>query len=446
MRAILVLAAASASATLAVAQGPPVPIGSQFQVNTYIQSDQIATGVAVAGDISNFVVVWASDGSSGGDTSSYSIQGQLFDSDSVPIGSQFQVNSYTTSTQIGSHVAADNDGDFVVVWDSLGADNGDSSYRSVQGQRYDDGASPQGSQFRINTYTSLNQSDPEVAVDFDGDFVVAWKSDGSSGTDDSFNSIQAQRFDSGGTAQGSEFQVNSYTTGFQNLPSVAMNADGAFIVAWDSSSQSDPDLSIQAQRFASNGTTVGSQFQVSTYTTSFQTRPAVALASTGEFAVAWDSNGSSGNDTSGYSIHARLYDANGNALGPAFEVNNYTTGNQRAPRIAMDGDGDFIVAWQSEGSGGGDNSATSIQARHFSAGGVPQGEQIQVNSYTTDGQITPRVSAEIGGAFVVVWTSYGSGGTDSQFYSVQAQRFNVSLIFADGFERGDASRWSDIQP
>ncbi len=35
---------------------------------------------------------------------------------------------------------------------------------------------------------------------------------------------------------GSEFQVNSYTTNFQRLASMAMDSDGDFVVAWESKS------------------------------------------------------------------------------------------------------------------------------------------------------------------------------------------------------------------
>src|SRR5687767_9530204 len=33
---------------------------------------------------------------------------------------------------------------------------------------------------------------------------------------------------------GSQFQVNTYTTNWQNLPAVAMDGDGDFVVAWNS--------------------------------------------------------------------------------------------------------------------------------------------------------------------------------------------------------------------
>ena len=59
-------------------------------------------------------------------------------------------------------------------------------------------------------------SHPSVAADADGDFVVVWTSDGSFGTDTSYCSIQGQRYASDGSAQGAQFQVNTYTTSDQD--------------------------------------------------------------------------------------------------------------------------------------------------------------------------------------------------------------------------------------
>ncbi len=53
-----------------------------------------------------------------------------------PVGSEFQVNHYTTSYPLAPSVAVDADRDFVVVWSSYGSAGSDSSFASFQGQRY----------------------------------------------------------------------------------------------------------------------------------------------------------------------------------------------------------------------------------------------------------------------------------------------------------------------
>src|SRR4030095_6061477 len=80
------------------ALGQLVPLGPEFQANTYTTSSQIQPAVGSDG-LGNFVVVWASDGCDGTDTDDWSVQGQRYDASGTPLGAQFQVNTFTTGFQ-----------------------------------------------------------------------------------------------------------------------------------------------------------------------------------------------------------------------------------------------------------------------------------------------------------------------------------------------------------
>jgi hypothetical protein len=341
-------------------------VGSEFQVNSYTTNYQGGTSVA-AGPDGDFVVVWTSGGSFGSDTSDRSVQCQRYDSGGAALGGEFQVNTYTTDVQGFPSVAVDPSGGFVVVWTSRGSFDGDNGV-SVQGQRYDSGGNALGSQFQVNSYTTGSQSDSSVAADPAGDFVVVWQSLGSSGGDTSDLSIQGQRFTSAGSVVGNQFQVNTYTTNAQYRPSVTAQASGAFVVVWAGyGSPGDSDLGVRGQRYDSSGNAVGSEFQVNTYTTSPQRSPSIAAQATGDFVVVWDSEGSFGGDTDSYSVQGQFYDSSGSAVGSEFQINTYTTSFQGGlPSVAADADGDFVVVWTSEGSFGGDNGS-SIQGQRFTA-------------------------------------------------------------------------------
>jgi hypothetical protein len=260
-------------------------------------------------DTPAFVAVWASPGSYGSDSDNYSIQGQRYNSAGTPQGVQFQVNSYTSGSQDSPTVAMDIDGDFAVVWHSYGSSGSDTSDSSIQGKRYNSSGTAQGGEFQVNSYTTDAQHYPAIGMDADGDFLVAWQSDGSVADDTSSYSIQAQWFSSDGTADGSQIQVNTYTSQTQNFPEVSMDADGDAVVIWASrgSGGSDSDsLSIQGQLYLNGGTSAGAQFQINTYTTSVQTRPAVVMNGASQFVVSWASDGSGGSDSDGNSVQARL--------------------------------------------------------------------------------------------------------------------------------------------
>ena len=78
---------------------------------------------------------------------------------------------------------------------------------------------PAGPAFRVNTYTTHRQWFSDVAVQENGDFVVVWESYG--GQDGSGTGVFGQHFDRRGNAIGAEFRVNSHTTGYQMFYSAA---------------------------------------------------------------------------------------------------------------------------------------------------------------------------------------------------------------------------------
>ena len=190
LRAIVLLLTIPILTTGAWGQAPE-RVGKEFQINSYTTDDQRGSSVAADAD-GNFIVVWESGGSDGTDTSGFSIQGQRYDASGNPVGSEFQINSFTTDDQRGSLVSADAEGNFIVVWQSNGSYGTDTSGFSIQGQRYDASGNPVGGQFQVNSYTTSDQFRPVVAADAEGDFVVVWYSYGSYGTDSSQDSIQGQ--------------------------------------------------------------------------------------------------------------------------------------------------------------------------------------------------------------------------------------------------------------
>jgi hypothetical protein len=401
---------------------PPVPVGGQFQVNTYWTSRQETPAVAAAAD-GSFVVVWMSNGSSGGDSSSFSIQGQRFSPGGTPLGAQFQVNSATTDSQLQPAVAADAAGNFAVVWSS-----GSPAGWAIAGQRYAASGSPAGSEFVVSSFDPLYQEWPAVAAAADGDFVVAWARQSASGSDPLW-SVQAQRFAAGGTPAGPTFQVNTATTSFQRRPAITADPEGDFVVAWQSYAMAGNDTSaysVQARRYTAAGAALGGEFQVNTYTDSFQDTAAIAADADGNFVVAWGSFGSSAGDNSETSVHAQRFSAAGVAQGSQFQVNDYTTNYQWLPAVAVDAEGDFVVVWQSLGASSGDTAGYSLHGRRYSAAGTSLGGPFQINSYTTGDQTASAIAVDAQGDFVVVWKSIGSVGGDNHLGSIQGQRFRVT--------------------
>src|SRR5207237_1153273 len=105
---------------------------------------------------------------------------------------------------------------------------------------------------RVNTFTTGVQQNPALAMDKNGDFVVTWMSQGQDGS--SFG-VYAQRYDKTGAAQGGEFRVNTDTAGPQVLPSAAMDDQGNSIISFSSPDASN--LGVFAQRYDKHGVAQG---------------------------------------------------------------------------------------------------------------------------------------------------------------------------------------------
>ena len=79
----------------------------------------------------------------------------------VPLGTDIQVNTYTTSDQRQPAIASLEGGGFVIVWSSLGQDG---SYSGVFGQRFDEDGLAVGPEFQVNTTTDNTQGFSSVAA------------------------------------------------------------------------------------------------------------------------------------------------------------------------------------------------------------------------------------------------------------------------------------------
>jgi hypothetical protein len=116
--------------------------------------------------------------------------------------------------------------------------------------------------FLVNTTITADlQSEVAVAADAEGDFVIAWQSGPPGGFD-----IYARRYNAAGLARGDPFRVNTFSANSQIRPAVAMDADGDFVVAWDSNLQDGSSYGVYAQRYDAAGQAQGAEFRVNTST------------------------------------------------------------------------------------------------------------------------------------------------------------------------------------
>ncbi|WP_230182820.1 DUF4347 domain-containing protein, partial [Aquabacterium sp. CECT 9606] len=375
-------------------------VGTETRANTTTSNTQqtnkdAGKQIATAAN-GNYVVVWE-------DTITDYVYGRLYDANGTALTGEFQINTDVTGARnkYEPTVAMDDSGNFVVAWRSQLQDG--SGY-GVYAQRYNASGVAQGSEFRVNTYTSSDQFYPAIAMSATG-FVITWTSYGQDG--DNYG-VYAQRYNASGVAQGSEFRVSTYTTNIQTGSKIGMDDSGNFVIAWSSYGQDGAAYGVYAQRYNASGVAQGSEFKVNVTTSGEQILSDVSMNGSGSFVIAWDDSVADGAD---YGAFARSYDSSGTALTGEIQLNNYELGIQRYASVSMSDSGNFVVAFQSALQ---DGFGTAIALRVFSQTGVEIGAERLVNTTQSGDQNAPSVSWN--GAYLVVsWSGNGTGDSAGVF-------------------------------
>jgi hypothetical protein len=169
------------------------------------------------------------------------------------------------------------DGAFVIVWEG----EQDFFGYGVYAQRYGAAGAPVGGEFAVAPFTH-SQRNPSAAMGANGDFVVAW----THGADGFQEGIRAKRFSAAGGAT-NDFSVNALTQNRQAFPAADMDADGDFVITWLSQQQDGSGYDVYARRYSPAGASNPVEFRVSPIGGDHGGR-AVGMDADGDFVVAWN--------------------------------------------------------------------------------------------------------------------------------------------------------------
>jgi CSLREA domain-containing protein len=250
-------------------------LGGEFQVNTTTAGDQSLPSIAVdaSGDA---VIVWQHGAGTPED-----IRGQRFDATGTAQGAEFTVNTVASTDPMHAKVAMDATGRFVVTWQNT---NQDGAGAGIFARLYNAAGTALGTEFQVNQTTAGDQVLPDVAMNADG-FVVAWMSDDGGGW-----GISARRFDATGTAVDDAFLVNTTTTADQRNPQIAMTAGGGFVVTWESDGQDGDQMGVYLRQFAADDVALTGETRVNVTTAGYQAQASVAVNAAGDLVVAYTGN------------------------------------------------------------------------------------------------------------------------------------------------------------
>lgn len=166
---------------------------------------------------------------------------------------------------------------------------------------------------------------------------------------------------------------------------------------------------------------VAGEFLVNTPSADGQFVSSVAALDGGGFVVTW-----MGSDADGYGIFAQRFNASGTKVGAELQVNTYTTNSQQIPMVSALSGGGFVIVWASNDQ---DGDGSGIYGQRYDAAGSPAGSEFRANATAASSQQDAWVTGLAGGGFVVAWESTKADASGSGIY---AQRYDASGAVAGG--------------
>lgn len=313
------------------------------------------------------------------------------------------INATSTGDQRKPVVATNDTGTLVYVWedDSSDADgtivntsnNAHDIYARVM--RPESCAISGNSEIVINEKTAGHQSDPDVAMDKNGNFVVVW-------TDDNDNNgstqVYMRGFNADGTQRFATKTVNKVDTRNQYQPRIAMAADGQFAVSWTDTESSASTPQINIRGFKADGTEAFSQRAVADEVKGTRVHSDIFMADNHTIIVAWEDDDDGNGSTQ---AKMRILNADGSYKTTVKTVNSTSKGDQNIPSVSGKPDGSqFIVVWQNVAT----STNYSIMGRTFDANGSALVSDFTLSTSDVAQKVTsPHVCMNAKGQAKAVW-------------------------------------------
>ena len=254
------------------------------------------------------------------------------DAESVRLG-----NIWLTHWEVAPRIASGGDGLFVLAWSRARHDEQSQVWTwQKMAQVFGADGGPVSPEIAVTEPMASSSCcddplvGPEVGMAADGTFVVLW-------TDLRFplNPLQGRRFDRAGNPLGEIFGIGTQGSN-SGRPAMAMAPSGGFVVAWPSSVSSSETILVS--RFTVDGERVGHPVAL----LASGGDPAVALDRSGRVAVSWI-------DVQGTAL--AVFNASLKRLGPvvydpsSMPADPYREGENPRSSVAFGDDGRILTVW-----------------------------------------------------------------------------------------------------
>jgi hypothetical protein len=365
--------------------------GGDLPVNVRTSLNQANPAIAIQPG-GNFIIVWQSYYQN----KSNEIRARLFSNDGIALTGELEINQTQPGNQKEPAVAADANGNFIILWQGPGDDGND-----IWCRKFDANGLPDTNEFIVNINKTDEQLNPEIAINNFGRYIIVWES--KSVPHPGAEAICGRIFDNDGSGIGGELVLSDGNDIFRS-PAVALSNDAKAVVVWlrDSATQE-----VRRRQFPADGNAPVNLSVKVNDPPNFNslTRPAIAMDSEGNYVIAWDGNHT---DHDQDDIYLKPFHSTGdNNL--QYQVNVGNDGAQRNPVMILYDDHELLVLW--EGDSGDENNKMDIFGRRllvsFTQTGEPIkiGDELRLNKYLYQDQQNIAVSGGSDKKFVGAWQS-----------------------------------------
>jgi hypothetical protein len=264
--------------------------------------------------------------------------------------------------------------------------------------------------------------------------------------------VSAMRLDSSFSGSMAPFRVNVTATYDQERPQVSLLNSGGAAFVWQGGKEGFQH--IYARLLSNTNTWLSTtDIVVNAVSTKYQANAAIATLTNGNVVVVYNSLNQYATNSL-QDVYGQILSPTGAKVGSEFLINQFTSYNQRAPKVAALKSGGFVVVWVSEQerSGNMDNpsaaflysptnkASVDIFARLYNSSGTAVAGEFLVNA-NFEACANPAVAVGSDGGFMVVWSQKNIG--IPQFsWDIYARPFSSAgvggtVVLANGYQYGD---------
>ncbi|MGK7890197.1 MAG: calcium-binding protein [Leptolyngbyaceae cyanobacterium] len=319
--------------------------GSEFSITSDLTSSNFSPDVAINQTTGDFVVTWLEVDDNDGDRSilarRFDSDGEALDNEDIVVET-LEADDFAEGQSIDDPaIATDSSGNFIITWEQNLNDSNSDNGRDIYARLYDSSSNAVTNAFIVNNEQEQSQFQPDIAADAEGNFTIVWESVAIDDIDRN-RGIFARRFSDSGTALDVEFAVSAPdpTDRFETNPAIGIDNLGNTLITWTSVEvDGNTGFDIFAQQYDQNGTAVGSSFQVNAddQEDGNQARSAVAIGPDGKAVVVFQGDLQSTNAQVGdQDIFGQQVDLTGDPVTPVVSTPS-TEEEESSPGINLVG-------------------------------------------------------------------------------------------------------------